>query len=191
MKLAAELYINNEKRKEILIPNILQKLAVFLHPKMKSLRKLNETEKNEIHNYADSQLINNEIDNSVLQTYVQRSVSISSRRSSFFDDISSEADKLVTNNTYNVELHKYISHTISESDEFNLEKWWNDNQETFPKLYKLFLRVQSTTSTSAPSERAFSRCGHILTDIRSRTEPSFLNDLMIVSDSVKMCNNFI
>lgn len=188
MKSEAIEYIEKDIRRNILEPNMLQKLAVFLHPIMKSLRKLNEIQRKEVHNYANSFLLtenSTENTNQILSAVPQR---ITSRSSSFYDvdDEIHEADRFENiDNNYNIELSKYIDMKITSSENFDLKSWWIGNKSTFPNLFNLFLRVQSITATSAASERSFSKCRHILNDQRSRTDPEFVNDLMVLTDFVK------
>lgn len=177
---------NNEK---ILEPHMIHKIAVFLQPEMKSLRKLNNEQKQEVYNYVRS-LIDVDIscsatqvtDNSSTQNNTTRnppSNSISIRRMSFFDEESI---------FHGDEVDSYIHLSIIPSGacyDFELIQWWNANKITFPNLYKLFFRIHSITLTSAAAERCFSRCGHLLNDLRSNMNSDFVNDLVIVEDLKK------
>lgn len=191
MKRAGTLYIQEEIRSNILQPNMLQKLAVFLHPQMKSLRKLNEIEKKEIHAFAKSFIIkeNRENTTDIVQAAPLNYVPgrITSRKSSFFDFYNTVIDTNEQNDVdINViEIEKYLALKSCNEENFNLGEWWLKNKCQFPNLYEIFFRIQSITATSAASERAFSKCRHILNDLRSRTDPQFVNDLMVLTDFVK------
>lgn len=176
MKSAGRNYINHHNRINLLKPHLLHKLAVFLNPLMRSLRKLDPPEKKGVHDFAKSLI---DIDNvNQVNLVNHQPARITARRSSFVDDfIETEASELDS------EFERYLNLTFSKNDYENLilEDWWKNNKGFFPNLYKLFLRVQSTTATSAPAERSFSKTGHILSDVRNKTDPDFVSDLLIVN----------
>lgn len=74
----------------------------------------------------------------------------------------------------------FILGKVYDLDTFNLMRWWFEHRNTFPHLFRMYLRNSSKTGTSAPSERAFSTTGRILDSRRTSLLPETINMLMLV-----------
>lgn len=61
--------------------------------------------------------------------------------------------------------------------------WWQQNGQQFPQLQKLANIFLSVPATSAPSERAFSSAGLLLTVKRSRLHPVRAKQILFVHDN--------
>jgi len=60
------------------------------------------------------------------------------------------------------ELEKYCEEKQIENDEnFNVMKWWKENEHNYPTLAKIAQVYVSIPATSAPAERIFSKGGDI------------------------------
>lgn len=144
MKSAGRIYIGHHLRIDLLKPNMLHNVAVFLNPIMRSLRKLSQLERNEVHSFTKSLISvdpNKHISQCISQPQPQR---ITHRKSSFVDDFMELEDSEV-----DLEFQRYLNLVINKTDyeNFILKDWWNKNKLLFPNLYKVFLRVQSTSTS--------------------------------------------
>lgn len=68
---------------------------------------------------------------------------------------------------------------------FKLVEWWFEHRLIFPKLFKLFLKISSITSTSTPSERSFSTTGNTVTNKRSSLHPTTVDSLILIRNEYK------
>jgi hypothetical protein len=63
------------------------------------------------------------------------------------------------------ELDRFIaldrSNLLSQGENFKLLNWWNENKESYPKLFELAICFLSVPATSAAIERQFSRAKKI------------------------------
>jgi hypothetical protein len=74
------------------------------------------------------------------------------------------------------ELRRYKAMKPALMDENPLE-WWRKHHHIFPILWLLAQIYLALPATSAPSERAFSKGGLIITALRNRLTPSNVEDL--------------
>ena len=63
----------------------------------------------------------------------------------------------------------------------NAHSWWAENKLQFPTLSQLARRLLALPATSVPSERAFSKAGHIVCRRRARLAPSNVDKLVFLS----------
>lgn len=81
------------------------------------------------------------------------------------------------------ELERYLKHPVRKSD-CDTKKWWSENSEVYPSLFRLFRKFSCVPATSAGSERTFSTTGNIITDKRSVILPSNVNDIVVVRNNL-------
>ena len=58
--------------------------------------------------------------------------------------------------------------------------YWEQNRSSYPRLYRLAIRLLSIPATNLSSERYFSTAGLILTDYRSRLSSQNVNELLFI-----------
>ena len=81
---------------------------------------------------------------------------------------------------YEMERYEAMSRPSADSDPL---QWWKVNAANFPRLSILAKKYLCTCGTSVPSERLFSRSGHI-SHGRSRISPDILNKLVFLSKNL-------
>ena len=64
-----------------------------------------------------------------------------------------------------------------------LLNWWKQNCSRYPFLVKLVHGYLSVAAISVPSERAFSRAGHIVNDGRACLIPQNVNMLVFLAEN--------
>lgn len=118
----------------------LHRIASFLHPQMKTLKFASDGEK--LQTIRDVKEMIQTVDVDVTPDLTRRRRSNDSVISVFFDD-DSDID----------EVELYVAYKVNCVVEIDLLQWWSEHRETFPKLYKIAMFIQTIPATSAPSER--------------------------------------
>lgn len=142
--------------------HMCHKAAEFLNPTVKSLKFCSPSEKQEIIDYVlDLMPDENEISEIASNNNVSESNSKSSLEE-FLDDTSVS--------TAEMEIQTYINFKMTLNEDFNLLSWWQANKKknSFPGLFHVAKFIHSIPATSAPSERAFSQSGNVITHKRSQ-----------------------
>ena len=80
-----------------------------------------------------------------------------------------------------LEMKKYLSMPKIGRKEDPILWWKNDGQKQFPYLFSAAKRFQCINATSVPSERIFSRAGHVLNKKRSRLGRDVANMLITLN----------
>ncbi|CAH9098698.1 unnamed protein product [Cuscuta europaea] len=70
-------------------------------------------------------------------------------------------------------------------DDFDVLKWWKENERTFPILSKMAKQVLAMPISTVAVEQEFSAAGNVLTDYRTRLSPSSLETLVCFHDWLK------
>ena len=132
-------------------PHTLHKVAVFLNPRQKSMRVLEEEDRDLVLNY-----VNEKIDALPLSSYQSKTKASSPpplKKARYdvdeFDDVPQKGDQLS-------EIESYQKQEIPSSEKCTLLEYWNANESTFPGLSILARRIFSVMATSSASERNFS-----------------------------------
>jgi len=73
-------------------------------------------------------------------------------------------------------------------DPFFVVKFWYNKKRTYPRLYKVAMRIYATPASSSTSERVFSTLNNIVTSQRSQLSAKHLSEL-IVARSLHLYNN--
>ncbi|XP_039515830.1 E3 SUMO-protein ligase ZBED1 [Pimephales promelas] len=81
------------------------------------------------------------------------------------------------------ELKGYVSIPNAES-EMNPLEWWKVHEANFPRVSQLAKKYLCIPATSAPSERAFSTGGNIVTCQRATLKPDKVNQLVFLSKNL-------
>ncbi|KAG1960983.1 zinc finger BED domain-containing protein 1-like [Pimephales promelas] len=81
------------------------------------------------------------------------------------------------------ELKGYVSIPNAES-EMNPLEWWKAHEANFPRVSQLAKKYLCIPATSAPSERAFSTGGNIVTCQRATLKPDKVNQLVFLSKNL-------
>lgn len=104
----------------------------------------------------------------------------------FFDDKVAHQQRHDTPSaSAHVTVKQYIETGLINRENDPL-KYWEDHSKVFPGLYKMAMKYLSIPATSVPSERLFSKAGHILSDRRSRLTPKKLDQLIFLSDNIDL-----
>lgn len=172
MKVLGRNYIN--KNLSAFSPTCEQRIAVVLHPKMKRLRKMSESEREETYSNIDDIIKRNQAQKPPQEPITKRN---QNKRSSLNDFIDSEDDD--NDGIYSAELSGYLRHVHKFDEKMTLRGWWFENRNRYPELFKLFLKISSTPASSAPSERTFSINGRIINDRRTALLPKSVSQISI------------
>lgn len=161
---------------------------------MKTLKKLSADQKAEVHSYIKKLIAEikesttfDSISSDITTISQNRNTTprIHQRRSSLFDDCVEDVSSQDSD-----EFTMYLNRKINQSElvDFDPISWWRNNNKDFPILFKKFLRINASPSTSAPAERSFNKSGHILCDLRSSLEPKFVEDLVLAGEQFRKIN---
>lgn len=172
MKCLGRNYIN--KIKDDISPTFEQRVATVLNPRMKRLRRMNNSERDEIYEKIDT-LIKNEVS---APTVTQSKLPQRNKKRTSLDDFM-DSDDETTDSLFEIEFSKYLKYQVSD-DTTDLRKWWFNHRNVFPALFKIFMRISSIPASSSPSERTFSTTGAIITDRRSALLPKSVENIMLV-----------
>uniref|UniRef100_A0A3B3T3J7 BED-type domain-containing protein n=1 Tax=Paramormyrops kingsleyae TaxID=1676925 RepID=A0A3B3T3J7_9TELE len=172
-------------------------MAVFLNPKMRSLKPLDPVQREgtmqDIRDLVASVFVTSMDSNHDIVTlpghgehaYSSTNATVSKRRrlgtgmgvrllESFEDD---EFD---TEEAVQDEIHKYKTMNVPSEKDFDLLSWWKENASTLPRLSQIARRILAIPATSAPSERAFSAAGLVVDKLRTQIGPKKVNDLIFL-----------
>ena len=102
------------------------------------------------------------------------------------DDITEAKEQIVS--TMKLELNRYkkakgLTVEWKELKNHDPLKWWKINHHKFPHLWELAEEYLAIPATSAPSERAFSSSGNILTQKRCRLGARLVDDGVILKEN--------
>ena len=79
------------------------------------------------------------------------------------------------------EIRKYIAEDKTSENPLT---WWKVNGFRYPILSELVKKYMCIPATSVPSERAFSKAGHIVNDKRACLLPDSVNMLVFMSGNL-------
>ena len=85
------------------------------------------------------------------------------------------------------EMTDYLSSRLSVSDNPDTESvldWWKLHKDPYPALSKLARFILSIPASSAPSERAFSVCGRIMEERRTRLGPQSISNILFIHSNM-------
>lgn len=82
-----------------------------------------------------------------------------------------------------MELKSYLQ-TMQVDEETDPLDWWRMYQANFPRVARLAQKYLCIPATSAPSERAFSFGGNIVTCHRSLLKPETVDKLVFLANNL-------
>jgi hypothetical protein len=175
MKSLKLIYSNNiEKYFKV---NNLHKISTILYPPLRELKCLLSIEEKH-------RLISKLSD---LMSELQINTTIVSQS---LDDYSMKVDLCLQDfidlsqtqvNTFgSQELDDYMKTGHKFDINSSLLGYWEQNRNSYPRLYRLAIRLLSIPATNLSSERNFSAAGLTLTDHRSRLSPQNVNELLFI-----------
>ncbi|GES99626.1 zinc finger BED domain-containing protein 1-like [Rhizophagus clarus] len=90
------------------------------------------------------------------------------------------------------ELTQYLDNfrTPQASPDTDIFKWWIDNREKFPTLFKVARKYLGILATSVPSERLFSDAGNQITSERNRLKAETVNEILFLKRNMEYINPF-
>lgn len=189
--------------KETFEINKYHKMAIFLHPKMKSLKILNDrTEIDSVHAEinnlisAYSKKIKDEntnvTDRKSIPSYESMEIICKknpAKKQKIKCNISDFEDTDESDNEIS-ELERYIAlkpgkFRDSDGNQTDVLKWWHTNEANFPLLSRIAKFILSIPASSAASERDFSSAGLTLSDRRTNLCPKRLDDILFLHSNLK------
>ncbi|XP_062312234.1 E3 SUMO-protein ligase ZBED1-like [Osmerus eperlanus] len=102
---------------------------------------------------------------------------------SFFKKASDGTAALADREAIEVELKSYLQ-TMKVDGETDPLDWWRVYQANFPRVARLAQKYLCIPATSAPSERAFSIGGNIVTCHRSLLKPETVDKLVFLANNL-------
>ncbi len=102
---------------------------------------------------------------------------------SFFKKASDGTAALADREAIEVELKSYLQ-TMQVDGETDPLDWWQLHQANFPRVARLAQKYLCIPATSAPSERAFSFGGNIVTCHRSLLKPETVDKLVFLANNL-------
>jgi hypothetical protein len=184
-------------------------IAATLNPRTRMLKFATDTERAHAHGLVHSELvkvmdIDRANDNQSIQSLPAASSSPSPHKkfksytAKFYDDIDCpESNKRITNSVRaRRELQMYlqvklINCTYSNDENDNPLLFWKEQQNVLPNLSQLAKKIFSIPASSAAVERAFSSAGVIISQRRSNTNPSMVNDIILVRSAATYLKDHI
>lgn len=170
-------------------------LAVFLNPKMRSLKVLrNDAEREETMSILRRFLNTIEATVFLVPENDHRSYandgSISKRRKvgHSMDDQAweDEIDEQPQIPQAFAEVDTYKNMPVEMDEKFDLLLWWKKHSTQLPRLSQLARHVLSIPASSAPSERNFSTAGLTVDKLRSKINPKNVDDLLFLRSNMDM-----
>ena len=114
---------------------------------------------------------------------VSQSKKVKQSLGSFFKKASDGTAALVDRKAIEVELKSYLQ-TMQVDGETDPLDWWRLHQANFPRVARLAQKYLCIPATSAPSERAFSYGGNIVTCHRSLLKPETVDKLVFLANNL-------
>lgn len=103
-----------------------------------------------------------------------------------FADWEDDAPFTSAPSTVDDEITDYLSSRLSDNpDPDRVLEWWKFNKERFQALSKLARFIFCIPASSAPSERAFSVCGRILEERRTRLGPQSVSNILFLHSNIR------
>ena len=179
----------------------IQKLALFFHPKFKSLQPFSAAEKDEIFVLAKSllDLVPAESDQNDLRqdhSYIfdlattsgclpKKSKSVDDEFVHWQSDSSNKVPAMDEIQMYKQKVFGdiVVSH-CKDHNEFGIIQFWSSSEikTQFSRLRRLALAILSIPASSSPSERAFSVAGNIVTKRRNQLSSSGVKLVFTLQD---------
>lgn len=157
-----------QKLEKIVTENItvFHKLALFLYPPANKLLQFDDIEKKNIEEECLRLMKCFKTDprtNIKEETDVVCNAAQSKRKKLFSDFVYSGTEK-DSSELVKEELQIYKLTRVTDTEHFNVFDWWEQQQQHFPRLYKLSHTVLATPATSTAAQRIFASISDLLCD---------------------------
>lgn len=159
----------------------IQKKAVFFHPKLKKLNMFADGEamlqqiRREVALVTSDEDQEHEEEEEYVPPSKRRKVSAEDRIIEEFSN-SNFGDQPLD------EVQQYLNSfvVVPENGKIDLCKYWYENRDLYPGLYKLSLKYLCVPAASATAESKFSLAGMVVNEKRTLLNPSVVDDLMVL-----------
>lgn len=178
----------------------LHRFALFLNPKMRSLKPLENLEREET--LRDVLRIITEIQiepaeqeilvesSSLEHTYFSDQPPAKKRKTtnllSTWEDDDADIQQSSSTPSATMELETYKNLPVPAEIDFELLEWWKMQSAQLPRLGRLAKRVLCIPASSAPSERNFSKAGLVIDKLRSSLNPKNVDDLLFLRSNIDL-----
>ncbi|KAJ4942855.1 hypothetical protein JOQ06_005367 [Pogonophryne albipinna] len=167
--------------------HLLHKLAMFLHPKLKSLKLLVEEHSMEtVHNEV-RRLVNDIKERRASPT--QRVATVSSappeKRARQSEGLSDVEDSSPSDECTQDEVSAYIDFKSPREENFHVLSWWKEHATRFQNVAHIARSILSIPASSAASERDFSTAGFVVSERRSQLKPGTVDDILFLHSNLK------
>lgn len=83
-----------------------------------------------------------------------------------------------------IELDRYLQEPLIRRHENPLQ-WWKHKKHTYPRLFEVMKKRLCVVATSVPSERVFSKSGHLISERRNRIKPKNVSKVIFLNFNLK------
>ncbi|KAA0722794.1 Transposable element Hobo transposase [Triplophysa tibetana] len=162
----------------------LHRLAMFLHPKLKSMKLIaDSSEVASVHSemrrlVKDLKDKRGSPEEHCHHPPPEKRVRVSADTLSDVEDSNDEAPQ------YQDEVAAYIDHKTPKDDHFEILSWWQDHAHLFPNIAQIARSILAIPASSAASERDFSCAGYVIQE-RSQLKPSTVDDVLFLHSNLK------
>lgn len=162
----------------------IHNIAVFLHPQIKS-RNFSKNEKAQVLSMLKDEIGKNcsrEISPKSSKKRTLELEALTSRKRQKVSIIHAFADK---NNDEEDEISRYMTMSVfcAENEELDLNEWWKNHEEKFPKLFKIFQKLLCVPASTASSEGQFSLANFMVSSHRNNLNSSKIDDILFLKSS--------
>lgn len=170
----------------------LHQVALFLNPKMRSLKALVEDDDREQTLTDVRNLVNNvyyappdqltETDHDAYPASQAKRRKTQVMGEQMWED---DVDELPQPAAYN-EIDTYRNLPITSDDNFDLLAWWKTHKAQLPRLAQVAKHILAIPASSAASERNFSAAGLTVDKLRSMINPKNVDDLLFLRSNMDL-----
>lgn len=171
-----------EASRKTLTANMFVKAATVLDPRFKKLKCIPKESRDEVWDHLVS----------LLKLSLQESkgegdvTAASATKKRSYESSDEENDGEDTHTTTSLQtakqaINSYRAVPQVTADSFDPLKWWQVNQGQHPLLIRLVKKHLCCPGTSVPSERLFSKAGHVISTKRASLLPENANTLVCLS----------
>lgn len=166
-----------------ILPKMLHKVCTVLNPLLKNIAMTSSADRKAVYDFIDAEIAKYDpaVDNAEVEKEIQETSNIE-----ILNDFMGEQNLTTTQvqqdpSDYSIELRNYLGAIVQIMNPFEIDlvKWWHENRQMYPKMFRLFLSKAGIMASSAPSERCFSATGIIISARRANLSPDTVSDLIL------------
>ncbi|KAG7477304.1 hypothetical protein MATL_G00092990 [Megalops atlanticus] len=169
--------------------HLLHKLAMFLHPKLKSLKLLaDQGEVMSVHSKARHLVKELEKKHERPLQPGPSSVGPLAKRTCpapAADHLSDVEDSSDDTALPEDGVTAYIEFKTPKGDPFDVSLWWKEHAKIFPNLAVIVRNVLTIPASSAASERDFSSAGFVIQERRTQLKPGTVDDILFLHSNLR------